>query len=321
MEPAHTSGSEMRLLFWTDPHLADRPPIARSSRYCDEIFEKINEIKDLARSVDLTILGGDLYHNPRPRDVSHALVRRTIEFLRDWPTDLLVVVGNHDQVPEQLAGLSRTPLGVVLEALAGSQVRLLNDEVCGGVQLSAAHWSHDLDENPDLYQLQHHDKSSYAIKVVHGMCLPPGEYPFPCVTMDQVQTGADIVLLGHMHWVTEPVRYNGTLFVGPGAIARTARAQYVSDNVYVAILSLSNGCEPEVELRSLKSARPADEVFAWTEPRESPTAGLFAGYVAVLESGLDVGGLSVEDALAQVEAQAPEGVVKRTQEYLKEAGL
>ena len=653
----------MRLLFWTDCHLADRPPAARTQRYADEVFEKMKEVKEIAATCDVTVFGGDLYHNPRPRDVSHALVRRTIEFLRDWPTELLVVVGNHDQVPEQLAGLGRTPLGVVLEALAGTQVKLLDDVLIGDVQISAAHWSHELDENPALYNLQARDGAAFHVKVVHGMCLAPGEYPFPCVIMDQVQTEADVVLIGHCvaydtpvhlagggtrrmgaivgrrephivmsldlrtlavtempvkswyrrrvtsdwyhlqlsrgrpgpgpkgrgvfltgdhpvltpdgwrrakaiksgdcvvtsepmpspqqlevltgtllgdaslvqrrqgratlvilhgraqeqwgalkaaglsglgmrrqksrwcrwesrlaafgalaerwypdghkvvpddfnvheltslvlatwygddgsidargrirlatqgfaasdierlvallanrgfsfrvetqgylqcrdsglflneiapylpsclryklpkeieeespfaaarwvlpephrfvdqvlvstveprrgrgwsycidvegtqnfiaggfvlhncHWVTEPVRYNGTLFLGPGAIARTARAQHVSDTVYVAILTLEAGREPEVELRPLKSARPADEVFAWTEARESPTTGLFAGYVAVLESGLDVGGLSVEDALTAVEMQAPEGVVRRTKEYLKEAGL
>lgn len=312
----------MRLLFFTDAHLSDRPPVARSPAYCDEIFEKLEECREIAKGCDFSIFGGDLYHAPRPRDVSHALVRRTIEFFQGWPGPLGFVVGNHcGGVPEGMAGLERTPLGVVLQAMDPSRVSLLYSTRMGDVQFEAAHWDSEIDTNPGAYRMRKPGPPGVLnVKVVHEMCLPPGQYPFPTVTMDQIETEADLVLVAHMHWVTELVKYGSTEFVGPGAIARTARAEWVSDKVYVAIVTFLDG-KAIIELRALESAKPASEVFVWAADPGVQRVGLFEGYVAVLEAGLDVGGLSVEDALARLEHQAPVGVVERTREYLREAGL
>jgi len=309
----------MKLLFFCDAHLSDRPPAARSSAYCDEIFDKLEECRDIAKGCDFSIFGGDLYHAMRPRDVSHALVRRTIELFQGWPGAMKVVLGNHDQVAEMMAGYDRTPLAVVMQAMDPNHISLLYNMTWQGVHLEAAHWDSEVDTNPAAYKMQS-VRGDVNVKVVHGMCVPPGQYPFPCVTMDQIETEADLVLLAHTHWVTWPVRYGSTLFVGPGAIARTARTESVGDDVHVAIVTFGEG-KPEIELRRLESAKPASEVFVWAADSGVQRVGLFEGYVAVLEAGLDVGGLSVEDALARLEKQAPVGVVERTREYLRDAGL
>ena len=118
----------MKLLFFCDLHLAERPPLARNDSYCDDLFAKLEELKELARSTDITIMGGDWLHWPRPNDTSHRLVRRLIECLRNWPTELYTLAGNHDLPSEGMAGLHRMPLGVILEALKDGPVQLLDED-------------------------------------------------------------------------------------------------------------------------------------------------------------------------------------------------
>lgn len=321
----------MRLLAFADAHIAERPPIARSESYTDDIFDKMSEVKILAADCDVSIFLGDLLHWPSPSATSHRLVRRLIEFLRDWPGRLLLVCGNHDLPSEGMAGLSRSALGVVLEALHGTNVQLLDDDVVldvgfaglsrdARVQLSPAHWSASIDSDPGAYAMTRQSGVDVAIKIGHGMLMPPGEYPFKCVTFPQIQTEADVVLVGHLHWATPPTTVNGTLFLGPGSIARTSRSPIeMKRQVQVAILGYAGG-KLTTEFVSLRSMRPAEEVFVWQEQREEPGA-LLEGYVAVLESGLDVGGLSVEDALRDMEGRAPEGVAALARRYLVDAGL
>lgn len=316
----------MRLLFWTDPHLDEKPPLARSDSYCEDIFRKMEELAEIARTVDVSLLGGDLFHRTRPSAVSHRLVRRLIEFLRHWPTDLYAIAGNHDLPADGMDGIQRTPLGVVLEALKDGPVQLLDEPASftdPALTIWPVHWQHDIDSRPDLYSVTKLSGTDFLVLVSHGMVMPPGGgWPFPAVGMDQIETEADVVLLGHMHWMTGAMEVNGTLFVGPGAIARTARSESeLRRTVHAAVLELEKGKKPQVEFVPLKSMRPASEVFVWTEGPERPTGELFAGYVAALEVSMGLEGMSVEEVLAQLEKQADPAVVKLTREYLERSGL
>lgn len=327
---ASVGKADVRLLFWSDAHLADRPPGHRSATYADDLFVKMGEVKALARDVDASIFGGDLLHIfSQPRDVSHALVRRTIQLLRDWPTPLYIVRGNHDGQPGQI-GLNRWPLGVVLEALRDTDVRLLDDEMLYDedglcAQVRGAHWFPSIDSDPSAFGIVRREGVDWTIVAAHGMLMPLGEgYPFPCVTMDQVAElieAPDLLLVGHTHWETTPVKIGHTLFAGPGSIARVSRTDTeMARQVQVAIVTATKQ-DLTVEFVPLRSMRPAADVFTWSEPGVVKTDGLFEGYVSVLESGLQVEGLSVEDALMQMEKQAPEGVAARAMEYLRSAGL
>lgn len=320
----------MKLLFTSDWHLADRPPGHRAQSYASDIFSKLEEVRALAVGSDATIAGGDCFHIfSQPRDVSHALVRRLIQLLRDWPNPLYIVRGNHDGQPGQI-GLKRWPLGVVLEALRDTDVRLLDEEMLYDddglcVQLRGAHWFPGIDSDPEAFTVVRRETVDWTIVAAHGMLMPPGEgYPFPCVTFDQVavrQDAADLVLVGHCHWETTPVKIGRTLFAGPGSIARVSRTDTeMARQVQVAIVTVTKG-DLTVEFVPLKSMRPAADVFTWSEPTAIKTDGLFEGYVAALETGLQVEGLSVEDALMQMEKQAPAGVAARAMEYLRAAGL
>jgi DNA repair exonuclease SbcCD nuclease subunit len=322
----------MRLLFFTDLHLAERPPLARNDSYVEDLFAKLEELKGLAADCDVSVFGGDWLHWPRPTETSHRLVRRLIECLRDWPTELYTVAGNHDLPSEGMKGLHRMPLGVVLEALKDGPVQLLDEpeRLSQGkdvdVMLWPVNWQHDIDRRPDLYSASKVPGTAFPaflVQVTHGMVMPPGGgWPFPAIGMDQIETEADVVLLGHMHWQTGVHQVNGTWFAGPGAIARTSRSESEMKRQPAAlIVTLKRDAEPQFDEIQLKSARPAEEVFTYAGDGAAPTDGLFAGYVAALETGMNLEGLTVEEAVAAAEGKVPSDVMELAKEYLGRAGL
>lgn len=333
----------MRLLFFSDIHLAERPPAARLPSYTDDIFSKLAEVKEIAATCDVSIMGGDTFHTP---SVPHGLVRRLISFLRDWPCPLYIVVGNHDLPADGMAGLDRTALGVVLEALSPDasdrwpEVCLLEEDesitdyfarqsIVTHVQLSAGHWTPNIDSDPNAFRMGTETlyvkmpEDRVKIKVAHCMVMTDGaDHPFPCHQAAEIETDADIILCGHTHWQTGPVEVNGTLYVGPGSIARTQRSEgELRRQVQVLVLTITKDAPVEVEMIPLRLMRPSAEVFAdAVEDRGVAGDERFAGYVSVLETGLGVGD-GVEEALAVLRQRAPVGVAELCERYLEEAGL
>lgn len=318
----------MRILFSSDWHLGERPPLARAPSYPEDVFAKLEEIRDLARGVDLSICGGDVLHWPRSNETPHRLVRRLIEFLREWPGELYTLVGQHDQGSEGLDSIGRQPIGVVLEALRDGPLQWLNEDLliqrdglC--VQLSPANWQPGIEEHPEWLALDRDPRADFAVKVAHAMILRgEGGYPFPAIAMEQVPTaGIDVLLQADTHWRTKPQKVNGCWFAGPGSVSRTSRSVGEMERVpSVLIVTLEKGKEPAFEEVPLRSARPGKEVFAWSENlRALENSELFAGYVTALETGLSLEHLSLDEILRSLEERADPEVVKVAREYLARA--
>jgi len=318
----------MRLLFFSDTHIGERPPLARAPSYPEDIFAKLGEIRDLARGADISICGGDVLHWPRSNETSHRLVRRLIEFLRDWPGELWTLVGQHDLGSEGTDSIGRQPIGVVFEALREGPLDWLSqdlliqrDGLC--VQLSPANWCPNIEEHPEWLALDRDPRADFAVKVAHAMILRgEGGYPFPAIAMEQVPTvGMDVLLQADTHWRTKPQKVNGCWFAGPGSVARTSRsAGEMERQPAVLIVTLEKGKEPAFEEVPLRSARPGKEVFAWSENlRALGNSELFAGYVTALETGLSLDHLSLDEILRSLEERADPEVVKVAREYLARA--
>jgi DNA repair exonuclease SbcCD nuclease subunit len=317
----------MRILFSSDWHLGERPPLARGPSYPEDIFAKLAEVREIAGTADLSILGGDLLHWPHANAISHRLVRRLIEFLRSWPTDLLTIVGQHDLGPEGLDSIGRQPIGVVLEALRDGPLRWLSEDVVvdvGGLklQLSPANWQPGMEDHPEWLGLARDPRADFAVKVAHSMVMRgEGGWPFPAVAMSQVPPGADVCLIGDTHWRTGVHQVNGCWFAGPGSVARTSRSVGEMERwPAVLVVTLEKGKEPAFEEIPLKSARPGKEVFAWSENlRALENSELFAGYVTALETGLSLENLSLDEILRSLEEKADPEVVKLAREYLAQS--
>jgi len=341
----------MKLLFFSDLHMAERPPSARTADYADQLFEKLAEMRDAAKHVDGTICGGDWFHWRRPNETPHRLVQRMIGFLRTWPTPIWTVAGNHDgDGPDTL---SRQPLGVLLEALkpltgddAGTLMLLTEPLDLDGIEIVPFNWTLERDRTPTPALFQHTRGRSVwerkqpdappnvSIAVAHAMIMPPGGgWPFPAIGMDELASpDIDFWLLGHTHWETSLMLHTQsgtqdfpsgwrTAFAGPGAVARTARTPGEEGRrpAYALVEVNEETDAISYERRELQCAVPTEEAFAWVPAAERRDGEMFKGYVAALEVALDVEGVPIEEALQSVDMAAGPEVGRRAREYLARA--
>ena len=105
----------INLVWRTDVHLSDRAPSSRTDDWADAVFDKLGQVRDLAREVNAAAIldGGDFFHIKSPTRNSHALVHRTAEHHSTYPCPVYCTPGNHDSVYGDYTFLPQQPLGVL----------------------------------------------------------------------------------------------------------------------------------------------------------------------------------------------------------------
>lgn len=105
----------INLVWRTDVHLSDRAPSSRTDDWADAVFDKLGQVRDLAREVNAAAIidGGDFFHIKSPTRNSHALVHRTAEHHSTYPCPVYCTPGNHDAVYGDYTFLPQQPLGVL----------------------------------------------------------------------------------------------------------------------------------------------------------------------------------------------------------------
>ena len=109
------SGESINLVWRTDVHLSDRAPSSRTDDWAETVFDKLGQVRDLAREVNAAAIidGGDFFHIKSPGRNSHALVNRTAEHHSTYPCPVYCTPGNHDAVYGDYSFLPQQPLGVL----------------------------------------------------------------------------------------------------------------------------------------------------------------------------------------------------------------
>jgi predicted phosphodiesterase len=313
------------IIFVNDVHIADRPPLGRAPGYTDQIMDKLSEIRGLATEDTITIFTGDLFHVKRPAFVSHALVQRLLLLFESWPGRRMIVLGNHDMGPAGRASLTSQPIGDLIRA--GTLELLEKDELVkvGGnrVLLSPAPYREDADAA--YYALAPQTmkgmKWHYAIKVAHGMIMPPGSTaPFDFVSAGDIDTtGIDLFFYGHIHDDHGFYLIEQCQFVNFGSVARVARTGGNLRDVHVAVFT-DDGVVDRVRL---ESALPAGDVFLGPQAGQaSGTDDDLKAYARELATALQQGaGASIDDLLAQATEGVKEDVRTSVKSYLEAAGL
>ena len=116
-----------KILTFTDIHLADRNPAARTDNYRDAILGKLEQASEIAkeRKIDLALCAGDIFHIKTPTKNSHYLVSKTIEIFKNFPCPVYGIYGNHDISQDNLNSLPKQPFYVLLKSGA---MKYLEDE-------------------------------------------------------------------------------------------------------------------------------------------------------------------------------------------------
>lgn len=304
--------SQVNILFYTDPHNSDTPPRMRREGYCEQILNKQISIIPHAKAVDLTIIGGDIFHQKKPHKISHKLVNKIMEIYREYGITY-IVPGNHDfdMNPEEI---KYNPLGIIGKL---PNVKILHGGVARGILGMDIFFKGlgDFKEDKNLiamlkeWQIDQTERAKkmsgilYNVAVIHDVVYyrPFGTKPLPyeIIPLENIEMYADLFLLGHIHKPQGETRK----MVSPGALSR---GSLESDTVDREVVFVVIDIDIDERMHTVKPVRlgiePAEKVFKleekMAEVRIDDKVNKFLEYLDTVHVGLNVA--DVDDMIKKI---------------------
>ena len=258
------------LVWRTDVHLSDRAPSSRTDDWADAVFDKLGQVRDLAREVNAAAIidGGDFFHIKSPGRNSHALVNRTAEHHNTYPCPVYCTPGNHDAVYGDYSFLPQQPLGVLYST--GVFKRLYDEHEAvfrrsGGVTVRVVGIPyHGTSYDMERFTSIEKGDEDVLICVAHVLASHKGGTMFEGEDIiryaDLVDTAPDVYLFGHWHKNQGVEEIGGKQFVNIGSLTRGSLSQDNLDRVPAAAVLRCTEQGVEIEVVPL-NVRPAEEVF------------------------------------------------------------
>ena len=261
--------SSINLVWRTDVHLSDRAPASRTDDWADTVFDKLGQVRDLARGVkaDAILDGGDFFHVKAPGRNSHALVNRTAEHHVGYPCPVYCTPGNHDSVYGDYAFLPQQPLGVLFSTGVYKRLYDENEAVFtrGGVTVRVV----GIPYHGTTYDMERFTRikkgdEDILICVAHVLASKQGGTMFEGEDIvkykDLLDTAPDVYLFGHWHKDQGVVEMGGKQFVNIGSLTRGALSQDEMEREPAAAILRCDLTGVTVEVHRLKVGAP-EEVF------------------------------------------------------------
>lgn len=260
----------INLVWRTDVHLSDRAPSSRTDDWADAVFDKLGQVRDLAREVNAAAIidGGDFFHIKSPTRNSHALVNRTAEHHANYPCPVYCTPGNHDAVYGDYSFLPQQPLGVLYST--GVFKRLYDEHEAvfrrsGGITVRVVGIPyHGTSYDMERFTRIERGNEDILICVAHVLASHKGGTMFEGEDIikyaDLVDTAPDVYLFGHWHKNQGVEEIGGKQFVNIGSLTRGSLSQDNLDRVPAAAVLRCTEQGVEIEVKPL-NVRPAEEVF------------------------------------------------------------
>jgi exonuclease SbcD len=223
VEEVH-SGSleELRILYFTDPHLHHTSPTSRKDDYSEAILNKISNLAAISKAykVDLVLIGGDIFHAKAQTD---HFISKAIVCFREFTCPVFSVLGNHDIYYCRSDTVHRTPGGIVFSSQVVKHLGSLTYTNIGGKTLYIK--GMDFTLNPKVPSIS--SDYDYSFLVSHQ--LMPGvleEFAADeCFQeIDLTNSKFSYILNGHDHSTYPVVDKYGRIIVCPGSISRGTRS-------------------------------------------------------------------------------------------------
>ncbi len=264
----------INLVWRTDVHLSDRAPSSRTDDWADAVFDKLGQVRDLAREVNAAAIidGGDFFHIKSPGRNSHALVHRTAEHHSTYPCPVYCTPGNHDAVYGDYSFLPQQPLGVLFST--GVFKRLYDeheavfertDKYGDTVKVRVVGIPyHGTTYDMERFTSIEKGDEDILICVAHVLASHKGGTMFEGEDIikyaDLVDTAPDVYLFGHWHKDQGVEEIGGKQFVNIGSLTRGSLSQDNMDRIPSAAVLRCTEKGVEIEVKPL-NVRPAEEVF------------------------------------------------------------
>ena len=259
----------INLVWRTDVHLSDRAPSSRTDDWADAVFDKLGQVRDLAREVNAAAIldGGDFFHIKSPIRNSHALVHRTAEHHAKYPCPVFCTPGNHDAVYGDYSFLPQQPLGVLFST--GVFNRLYDEHEArfesNGVTVRVVGIPyHGTSYDMERFTSIEKGDEDILICVAHVLASHKGGTMFEGEDIikyaDLLDTAPDVFLFGHWHKNQGVEEIGSKQFVNIGSLTRGSLSQDNLDRVPAAAVLRCTSDGVKVEVVPL-NVRPAEDVF------------------------------------------------------------
>jgi DNA repair protein SbcD/Mre11 len=259
----------INLVWRTDVHLSDRAPSSRTDDWADTVFDKLGQVRDLAREVNAAAIldGGDFFHIKSPTRNSHALVHRTAEHHADYPCPVYCTPGNHDSVYGDYSFLPQQPLGVLFST--GVYKRLYDEHEAVFTHEGVTVRVVGIPYHGTTYDMERFTSivkgdEDVLICVAHVLASHRGGTMFEGEDIvkyaDLVDTAPDVYMFGHWHKNQGVEEIGGKQFVNIGSLTRGSLSQDNLDRVPAAAVLRCTSDGVKVEVVPL-NVRPAEDVF------------------------------------------------------------
>lgn len=257
-----------------DWHYAGQNPKARVDNYQETLNLKIREIFDIARQkeADGILVAGDLFDSFY---TTLPVIAELAALLKESPCPIYTIAGQHDEESHNPASLRRSPYGLLVRLGIVEDVATIRPGYVFtsdpelkpiDVLITGKHYGWNADKDDGYYNypegIERITGPTYIIHLAHGT-LVDHHPPFDRYThIDNLQTNADVLVVGDYHPGIGIIKRNNTLIVDPGALARQrATPSDMTRPVQVAVLTVTaEGCS--AELVPLLSAKPGSEVLS-----------------------------------------------------------
>ena len=226
-------------VYFTDPHLANRPPEKRIDDYNKSILKKIQWVVNYAKKkkVNGIICGGDLCHTHKTND---ELMYKFVEIMASSGLKFYYLYGNHDIQSGNVNYIEKTNMGLLSQynwfyELDGKKLIEFSDCYLTGINYShdkecasSFDWQEGKISKEPLSLAFGKKSNKIMILVTHAMItnrqiMISGKVKSQDV--NDITTNADILLNGHFHDGHPDVVHNSVLehdfqIVNPSSLAR-----------------------------------------------------------------------------------------------------
>ncbi len=259
----------VRLVWRTDVHMADRGPISRVDDWTETVFDKLSQVRDIAREVGASAIldGGDFFHIKAPGRNSHELVRRTAEHHADYPCPVYCTPGNHDCVYGDYAFLPQQPLGVLYAAGVFKKLYDEHEAVFekGGVKVRVVGIPYPGTRyNLEKFKSIQRGDEDVLVCVAHVLASLKGGSMFEGEDVirysDLLETAPDVFCFGHWHMDQGVEILGSKTFVNLGALTRGSLSQDEVQRRPASAVIECTKAGAQVEVRRLR-VKPVEEVF------------------------------------------------------------
>ena len=258
----------------TDIHLSSIPPGKRSENYEDNIFSKLEFVRDLAVSRNaINLCGGDIFHVKGSKSHANSLrmINRLIALIKTYPLGKwFSAIGNHDIQYDRMDTVPNQPIGVLIEsdvchALNFQPVIFTNQDESVKVLVESFDYAGGAETHAAIKASGKRPEGvDYRIGVIHASGVPGdsresfGEW---MIGYNHLQhEDFDLMLWGHDHGRLETMRCGNITHIHLGALSRAALTETeVTRKISVPVLSFTaeKAGIKEVEIPVL----PPEQIF------------------------------------------------------------